>query len=88
LSCPFFINDYIISPSPPRIAIIGGGPSRLTAGLLLHKRGIPFTIFQLCQRLTDEELANPSGMLDLHEESSIAAIKEFGLYDEFIKLTG
>jgi 2-polyprenyl-6-methoxyphenol hydroxylase-like FAD-dependent oxidoreductase len=76
-----------MSSSPPRIAIIGGGPSGLTVGLLLHKRGIPFTIFELRQRLTDEELAKPSWMLDLHEESGIAAIKECGLYDEFIKLT-
>jgi 2-polyprenyl-6-methoxyphenol hydroxylase-like FAD-dependent oxidoreductase len=74
--------------SPPRIAIVGGGPGGLTAALLLHKHDIPFTIFELRQRPSDEELAKPSGMLDLHEESGIAAIKECGLLDEFVKLTG
>ncbi|KAF4628630.1 hypothetical protein G7Y89_g9522 [Cudoniella acicularis] len=75
---------------PPqfRIAIIGGGPAGLTLGLLLHKRGIPFTIFELRQRPTDEELTEPAGSLDLHEESGLAAIRECGLFDEFIALTG
>ncbi|KAH6887667.1 salicylate hydroxylase [Thelonectria olida] len=74
--------------SQPRIAIIGGGPAGLTTGLLLHKQGIPFTIFELRQKPTEEELAKPSGMLDLHDESGIAAIKECGLLDQFFKLTG
>lgn len=77
-----------MSTSQPRIAINGGGPAGLTVGLLLHKRGIPFAIFELHQKPTDEELAKPSGMLDLHEESGIAAIKECGLFDEFLKLIG
>ena len=77
-----------MSLSQPRIAIVGGGPAGLTVGLLLHKRGVPFTIFELRQKPTNEELAKPSGMLDLHEESGIAALKECGLFDEFLKLTG
>lgn len=75
-------------PSNPRIAIIGGGPAGLTLGLHLHKQSIPFTIFELRQRPTDEELAQPSGMLDLHEESGIAAIRQCGLYGEFRELIG
>ncbi|MCJ1446265.1 MAG: hypothetical protein MMC23_006770 [Stictis urceolatum] len=74
--------------SQPRIAIIGGGPAGLTIGLLLHERAIPFTIFELRPKPTDEELAKPSGMLDLHEESGIAALKECDLYNEFLILTG
>ncbi|KAH8649845.1 hypothetical protein BX600DRAFT_441944 [Xylariales sp. PMI_506] len=73
---------------PPRIAIVGGGPAGLTLGLLLHKRAIPFTIFELRQQPTDEELAKPVGMLDLHDESGLAAIRECGLCDEFLSLTG
>ncbi|KAJ5190646.1 uncharacterized protein N7498_009631 [Penicillium cinerascens] len=74
--------------SPPRIAIVGGGPGGLTVGLLLHRRGILSTIFELRQKPTDEELAKPSGMLDLHKESGLAAIRECELYDQFLQLTG
>jgi 2-polyprenyl-6-methoxyphenol hydroxylase-like FAD-dependent oxidoreductase len=72
----------------PRIAIIGGGPCGLTAGLLLHRSGIPFSLFELRQKPTDEELAKPSGMLDLHDTSGILALKECGVFDEFLELTG
>ncbi|KAH8700691.1 salicylate hydroxylase [Talaromyces proteolyticus] len=75
-------------PSHPRIAIVGGGPAGLTMGVLLYKHGIPFTIFELREQPTEEELAKPSGMLDLHAESGLAVIKECGLYDHFIPLTG
>ncbi|KAL3449313.1 hypothetical protein BJX65DRAFT_47800 [Aspergillus insuetus] len=75
-------------PSQPRIAIIGGGPAGLTLGLMLHKRNIPFLIFEGRQEPTDAELAKPSGMLDLHEESGLAAIRECGLYSRFLQLTG
>ncbi|PKX90425.1 FAD-dependent oxidoreductase [Aspergillus novofumigatus IBT 16806] len=72
----------------PGIAIIGAGPGGLTLGALLHKHAIPFTIFELRQQPTAEELSKPSGMLDLHEGSGLAAIRECGLYDEFLKHTG
>ncbi|SPO05286.1 related to salicylate hydroxylase [Cephalotrichum gorgonifer] len=57
-------------------------------GLLLHKHHIPFTIFEIRQRPSEEELATPSGMLDLHEESGLAVIRECGLFDGFVPLTG
>lgn len=72
----------------PRIAIVGGGPAGLTMGVLLHKHRIPFTIFELRQKPSEEQLNQPSGMLDLHEESGLAAIRECGLYDGFVPLTG
>ncbi|OAA54561.1 salicylate hydroxylase [Niveomyces insectorum RCEF 264] len=75
-------------PSRPRIAIVGGGPAGLTMAVLLHKRNVPFIVFELRQKPTDEELALPSGMLDLHEGSGLTAIRECGLYDAFLPLTG
>lgn len=72
----------------PRIAIIGGGPAGLTLGRLLHLRGIQTTIYDLRAKPTAEELDQPCGMLDLHEESGLSAIRECGLWDEFMTLTG
>jgi 2-polyprenyl-6-methoxyphenol hydroxylase-like FAD-dependent oxidoreductase len=77
-----------MSTSQPRIAIVGGGPGGLTAGVLLHKLGVHFTIFELRDKPTDDDLAKPSGMLDLHEKSGLAAINECGLKDQFLQLTG
>ncbi|KAF2094942.1 salicylate hydroxylase [Rhizodiscina lignyota] len=77
-----------MSPPRLRIAIVGGGPAGLTLGLLLHKRGIPFIIFELRQKPTPEELAKPAGSLDLHQESGLAAIRGCDLFDEFSSLTG
>ncbi|RFU80493.1 salicylate hydroxylase [Trichoderma arundinaceum] len=71
-----------------KIGIIGGGPAGLTLGPLLHKHDTLFTIFELHQKPSAEELAKPSGMLDLHRESGLAVIEECGLYNDFIPLTG
>ncbi|KAK3331843.1 salicylate hydroxylase [Cercophora scortea] len=67
----------------PRIAIAGGGPSGLALGLLLNQRGIRTTIYELRSKPSQEELAKPSGMLDLHEESGLKVMRECGLWDAF-----
>jgi 2-polyprenyl-6-methoxyphenol hydroxylase-like FAD-dependent oxidoreductase len=72
----------------PRIAVVGGGPAGLTAGVLLHKFGVQFTIFEQRKKPTDDDLAKPSGMLDLHDKSGLAALNECGLMEQFLKLTG
>ncbi|KAK5938797.1 hypothetical protein PMZ80_008989 [Knufia obscura] len=77
-----------MSPTSFRIAIIGAGPAGLTLGLLLHRHAIPFTIFELRPKPTSLDLAKPSGSLDLHEESGLAALKACDLLDEFMLLTG
>ncbi|EXJ66652.1 uncharacterized protein A1O5_10323 [Cladophialophora psammophila CBS 110553] len=76
-----------MSSCNPKIAIVGAGPAGLTLGVLLHNRGVPFNIFELRQLPMIEELAKPSGSLDLHEDSGLAAIKECGLFDQFLPLT-
>ena len=55
------------------IAIVGGGPSGLCLGVLLHKQGIPFTIYELRERPCQDAASTPSGMLDLHEESGTSS---------------
>jgi 2-polyprenyl-6-methoxyphenol hydroxylase-like FAD-dependent oxidoreductase len=77
-----------MSPSQLRIAIVGGGPGGLTLGVLLHKHNIPFTIFELRERPTEQDFSQPSGSLDLHEESGLAALKACGICDEAMSLTG
>lgn len=71
----------------PRIAIAGGGPGALTLGALLHQRNIPFTIYELRPRPTAADLDEPSGMLDLHEDSGLAAVRACGLFDQFLPFT-
>ncbi|KAK3682041.1 salicylate hydroxylase [Podospora appendiculata] len=72
-----------MSTFQPRIAVAGGGPSGLALGLLLNQRGIRTTIYELRSKPTPEELAKPSGMLDLHEESGQKVMRECGLWDAF-----
>ena len=74
-------------PAPPRIAIVGGGPAGLTLGCLLHKRNIPFTVFELRAQPTEADFAAPAGSLDLHNGSGLDAVRECGVYDEFLNFT-
>lgn len=70
-----------------RIAIVGAGPGGLTLGALLHRRGVPFTIYELRQKPTEEEFKQPAGSLDLHEGSGLSAIEELGVLEKFTTLT-
>ncbi|KAI0156215.1 salicylate hydroxylase [Pestalotiopsis sp. NC0098] len=76
------------STSKPQIAIIGAGPAGLTLGLLLHRQGVPFRIYDLRARPTEEEFTQQSGMLNLNEGTGLSAVRACNLYDEFIALTG
>lgn len=79
----------------PRIAIIGAGPVGLTLGSLLTKKlpSVDYTIFDLRADPTVPTDTNskpnpnhpsqPSGSLDLHEQSGLLALKTCGLFEKF-----
>lgn len=68
--------------SPYKIAIIGAGPAGCILGRLLHRANIPFTIFEGEASL---DIRSQGGTLDLHTNTGLAALKEGGLFDEFLK---
>ncbi|KAF2233744.1 tetracycline resistance protein from transposon [Viridothelium virens] len=65
-----------------KIAIIGAGPAGCMLARLLHQRDIPVTIFE---GESSPDLRSQGGTLDLHQTTGLAAVKQAGLYDEFIK---
>lgn len=67
----------------PRIVISGAGPGGLSLARLLRLRGIEAQLLDLRNRPTAAELARPSGMLDLHENTGLATIKACGLEQQF-----
>lgn len=68
--------------SPPKIAIIGAGPSGCTLARLLVKASIPVTIFEGESSI---DVRSQGGTLDLHSNTGLKALKEAGLYDSFLK---
>ncbi|KAI0414320.1 hypothetical protein F5X98DRAFT_365963 [Xylaria grammica] len=81
------MTRYSISHTPPsrlpHIVIIGAGPAGLTLGVLLHRRRIPFTIYENRRKPQESAYEEPSGMLDLHPDTGLAAIAACGLMSEF-----
>ncbi len=68
--------------SLPKIAIIGGGPGGLTLANILQKNEVPFVVFELD---TSANVRNQGGSLDLHPQGGQAALREAGLWDQFVK---
>ena len=68
--------------SPLKIAIIGGGPAGCTLARLLLNASIPVTIFE---GETSLNVRAQGGTLDLHNNTGLKALKEAGLYEEFLK---
>ncbi|KAJ5093537.1 hypothetical protein N7456_009398 [Penicillium angulare] len=69
--------------SPIRVAIVGAGPTGLTlARLLLNKPNLEVTVFESEK---SRNIRPQGGTLDLHPDTGLAALKEAGLWDEFLK---
>ena len=68
---------------PYNIAIIGAGPAGcVLARLLLLKTSSKITIFEAEQ---SSSARGQGGTLDLHEDTGLLALRECGLYDDFLK---
>ncbi|KAG8739642.1 hypothetical protein FRC10_005378 [Ceratobasidium sp. 414] len=66
----------------PRIAIIGAGPGGLTLACLLRRNSIHPSIYE---RDLSPEYRPQGGTLDLHYHSGQQALRDAGLWDEFLK---
>jgi 2-polyprenyl-6-methoxyphenol hydroxylase-like FAD-dependent oxidoreductase len=69
--------------TPSKIAIVGGGLSGPVLARILQLHGIASTIYELDASV---DARHQGGLLDLHEESGQRALREAGLYEEFLKL--
>ncbi|RAL62680.1 hypothetical protein DID88_004523 [Monilinia fructigena] len=66
----------------PRIAIAGAGPGGLTLARLLQHNGINCHVFELD---LDRNARSQGGIIDLHADMGQRALREAGLFEEFLK---
>ncbi|OTA53091.1 FAD/NAD(P)-binding domain-containing protein [Hypoxylon sp. EC38] len=73
-----------MSPTTPKIAIVGAGPVGLTFAAILHRNGIKSTIFE---RESSATVRAQGGTLDIHAETGQQALIAAGLLSEFWKVS-
>lgn len=66
----------------PRIAIVGAGPGGLTLACILVRHSIIPTVFE---REASPNCRQQGGTLDLHTHSGQQALRDAGLWDQFLK---
>jgi 2-polyprenyl-6-methoxyphenol hydroxylase-like FAD-dependent oxidoreductase len=66
------------------IAIVGAGLSGLVCARILQVHGIPATVYELDD---SPDVRRQGGSLDIHDDSGQIALREAGLYEEFLRHT-
>ncbi|KAF8942271.1 hypothetical protein BGZ47_006654, partial [Haplosporangium gracile] len=64
----------------PKILIVGAGLGGLTLGMLLHKAGIPFEIYERAS------VVKPLGSAMFFNSTTAPLFKQCGIYDEFLSI--
>lgn len=70
--------------STPTIAIVGAGLSGLVCARILQRGGQPVTVYELD---VSEDARQQGGSLDIHTKTGQVALREAGLYEEFMART-
>ncbi|EFA76945.1 hypothetical protein PPL_09697 [Heterostelium album PN500] len=73
-------SDHLIKDK--KIGIVGGGPAGIVLTRLLQQRGANVKLYE---RDIDRTARVQGGSLDIHDDSGQLAIKDAGVYDEFLK---
>lgn len=66
--------------TPPRIAIVGGGPAGLMCARILQGHGLEPVVYDMDAAVDSRD---PGGTLDLHADSGRIALEDAGLMDAF-----
>ncbi|KOV66234.1 FAD-dependent oxidoreductase [Streptomyces sp. MMG1121] len=69
--------------TPPRIAIVGGGPAGLMCARILQLHGIEPAVYDADAAVDSRD---PGGTLDLHADAGQIALEDAGLMDAFMAL--
>lgn len=69
-----------MSYGPPKIAIIGAGPAALTLAYVLHKGGIPYTIFESETAITARKQGGP---VNVRYDRGEKVLRALGLFEEY-----
>ncbi|KAK5796905.1 hypothetical protein F5H01DRAFT_385465 [Linnemannia elongata] len=74
------LNQYPGQGGRPKVLIVGAGLAGLTLGMLLHKAGIPFEIYERAA------VVKPLGSAMYFNCTTANLFKQCGIYDEFVSL--
>lgn len=69
-----------MAAGPPKIAIIGAGISGLALACVLHKNGIPFTIYEAEDSLISRTQGGP---VNIHYDTGERILRAIGLFEKY-----